>query len=170
VDLLGTAFVIGAFFAAIEAGGSLICISSMSGHMGTLSPELERHLALAPVEKLLEHAEIDPDLPDGMAYMIAKRGNILRVQAAASSWGSKGARINSISPGLIISRMGNAELEGPTGDFIRPLTKVSGARRFGTAADIANTALFLSGPDSSFITGNDFLVDGGVTSAFRWNF
>jgi NAD(P)-dependent dehydrogenase (short-subunit alcohol dehydrogenase family) len=100
---------------------------------------------------------------------VAKRGNQLRVQAAAHAWGGKGARLNTISPGVISTPMGAQELQGPMGAHIQSMVDLCGARRLGTPDDIAAAAAFLAGPDSSFITGNDVLVDGGVISAQRWN-
>jgi NAD(P)-dependent dehydrogenase (short-subunit alcohol dehydrogenase family) len=171
VDLLGTAHVIDAFLTVASPGTSLVCVASMAGHLASLPAELERHLATAPTAELLTHDGIDLDAPDsaGTAYSVAKRGNQLRVQAAARDWGTKGARVNSISPGVIATSMGRAELDGPLGGFIQSMIDLSGARRAGTADDIAAVAAFLTGPDSSYITGNDILVDGGTVSAQRWN-
>jgi NAD(P)-dependent dehydrogenase (short-subunit alcohol dehydrogenase family) len=102
IDLLGTANIVEAFFPVISQRTSLVCIASMAGCMAELSPDLERHLATAPLDQLLQHSDINLETPNtGMAYTIAKRGNQLRVQAAARMWGSKGARLNSVSPGVI---------------------------------------------------------------------
>ena len=170
IDLLGTAHVIDAFFTVASAGTSLVCVASMGGYFVSLSAELERHLATAPTDELLNHSGIDLDSPNAaQAYMVAKRGNQLRVQAAAHDWGAKGARLNSISPGVISTPMGLAELAGPMGAYIQSMIDLSGARRAGTADDIAAAAAFLAGPESSFITGNDLLVDGGAVAAQRWN-
>ena len=170
VDLLGTAHVIDAFLPVASPGTSLVCVASMAGHFASLPPDLERHLATAPTDQLLIHELIDLDSPDAAsAYLLAKRGNQLRVQAAARSWGAKGARLNTISPGVISTPMGQAELQGPTGEFIQAMIDMSGAGRAGTPDDIAAAAAFLAGSESSFITGNDILVDGGVISTQRWN-
>jgi NAD(P)-dependent dehydrogenase (short-subunit alcohol dehydrogenase family) len=170
VDLLGTAHVIDAFFAVASPGMSLVCVASMAGYFGSLPADLERHLATAPTNQLLRHDGIDLDAPfAGAAYAVAKRGNHLRVQASAHAWGGKGARINTISPGVIATPMGRQELQGPAGAQIQAMIELSGARRVGTPEDIAAAAAFLAGPDSSFITGNDLLVDGGAVSAQRWN-
>jgi len=169
VDLLGTAHVIDAFLPAASPGTSLVCIASMAGHFASLSPDLERHLATAPADQLLHHDGIDLDADPGYAYVLAKRGNQLRVQAAAHAWGAHGARLNTISPGVISTPMGQAELHGPAGAYIQAMIDSSGARRAGTPDDIAATAAFLTGPESSFITGNDILVDGGVIATQRWN-
>jgi NAD(P)-dependent dehydrogenase (short-subunit alcohol dehydrogenase family) len=169
VDLLGTAHVIDAFRTVASPGTSLVCVASMAGHFASLSTDLERHLATASTGELLRHKELDADAVPGLAYVVAKRGNQLRVQAAAHGWGAKGARLNTISPGVISTPMGAQELEGPAGAHIQAMIDLSGARRAGTPDDIASAAAFLTGPDSAFITGNDLLVDGGAVCAQRWN-
>jgi NAD(P)-dependent dehydrogenase (short-subunit alcohol dehydrogenase family) len=170
VDLLGTAHVVDAFFAVCSPGTSLVCVASMAGHFASLSADFEQHLATAPTARLLEHAQIDLDSPDsGMAYVVAKRANQLRVQAASYEWGKKGARLNTISPGVISTTMGLQELDGPGGAHIQVMVDRSGARRLGTPDDIAGVAAFLAGPESSFVTGNDILVDGGAVVAQRWS-
>jgi NAD(P)-dependent dehydrogenase (short-subunit alcohol dehydrogenase family) len=169
VDLLGTAHVIDAFLPVASTGTSLVCIASMAGHFASLPADFERHLATAPAGELLQHKELDLEAVPGLAYTVAKRGNQLRVQAAAHAWGGKGARLNTISPGVISTPMGAQELQGPMGAHIQSMVDLSGARRLGTPDDIAAAAAFLAGPGSSFITGNDVLVDGGVISAQRWN-
>jgi NAD(P)-dependent dehydrogenase (short-subunit alcohol dehydrogenase family) len=169
VDLLGAAHAIDAFFAVATPGMSLVCISSMAGHAASLSAELERHLATAPPDALLRHPEIDLDAPEGaLAYVIAKRGSQLRVQAATHSWGSKGARLNTLSPGVTSTPVGRAELDGPLGPYIRSMVDYSGARRVGTPQDIAAVAAFLLSPEAAYVTGTDVLVDGGALSAQRW--
>ncbi|WP_330251339.1 SDR family oxidoreductase [Nocardia sp. NBC_00565] len=170
VDLLGTAHVIDAFLAVASPGTSLVSVASMAGYLASLSPDFERHLATVATDQLLNHKGIDLDSSNAAeAYIVAKRGNQLRVQAAAHDWGTKGARLNTISPGVTSTPMGIAELAGPTGAYIQSMIDLSGARRTGTPDDIAATAAFLTGPESSFITGNDILVDGGAIAAQRWN-
>jgi NAD(P)-dependent dehydrogenase (short-subunit alcohol dehydrogenase family) len=172
VDVLGFANSIEAFYGVASEGTSFVGIASMASYfipVGMLSKALETHLATAPLDKLLYHAELDIETESMMAYPIAKRGNVLRVQAAARAWGSKGARINTISPGVISTPMGTLELEGENGKHIKAMVEGSGARQTGTPEDIAGAAVFLVGPDSSYITGNDILVDGGVVSTQRWN-
>lgn len=165
VDLLGTAHVIDAFYPAVAPGGNLVCISSMAGHFAKLTPELERHLGSAPAESLI--LESFPKEP-GEAYVLAKRGNTLRVQAAAHRWGGKGVRINSVSPGVIQTPMGAAELEGQSGQYVRAMVGLSGCRRVGTPEDIAGVVAFLCGADAEYITGNDILVDGGTVAGQVW--
>jgi NAD(P)-dependent dehydrogenase (short-subunit alcohol dehydrogenase family) len=169
VDLVGTAHVIDSLYTVATPGMALVCIASMAGQFASLPAEFERHLATTPTERLLDHPGIDFDASSQMAYVVAKRANQLRVQAAAHLWGGKGARLNTISPGVISTPMGAEELEGPAGAMIQAMIDLSGARRIGTAEDIAAVASFLISPESAFITGNDLLVDGGAIAAQRWN-
>lgn len=169
VDMLGTANVIDGFLPSVQSGTSLICISSMAGHMASgLPQDLEQHLATAPRDQLLSHAALKFEESDshgpGKAYALSKRGNLLRVQAAASAWGRAGARVNSVSPGVISTEAGREQMAGPAGKFVA----MSAAGRVGTPQDIVNAVAFLASPESSFITGNDILVDGGVVSTLRW--
>jgi NAD(P)-dependent dehydrogenase (short-subunit alcohol dehydrogenase family) len=142
----------------------------MAGYLGrALPPELERHLATAPRDQLLSHAEINIEdsrahgLP--RAYVLSKRGSVLRVQAAASAWGRSGARVNSVSPGVISTNAGRQKMAGPADK----LAKLSPDSRIGTPQDIVNAVAFLASPESSFIAGNDLLLDGRVVSTLRWN-
>jgi NAD(P)-dependent dehydrogenase (short-subunit alcohol dehydrogenase family) len=125
-------------------------------------------LALTPAEDLLSLAFLQPDkVTDSLhAYQIAKRGNSLRVMAEAVRWGKRGARINTISPGIIITPLARDELTGPRGAGYRRMMEVSAAGRAGTPDEVATVAALLMGPDGAFITGSDFLMDGGVTSAY----
>lgn len=100
------------------------------------------------------------------AYQLSKRGNSLRLMAEAVRWGKRGARINTISPGIIITPLANDELKGPRGDGYRRMLQVSAAGRAGTPDEVGNVAALLMGPDGAFITGSDFLMDGGVTAAY----
>jgi NAD(P)-dependent dehydrogenase (short-subunit alcohol dehydrogenase family) len=100
-----------------------------------------------------------------MAYPFAKRANQIRVAAAAGAWGERGARINSISPGVISTAMGRLELDSESGALMRAMVENSGLRRLGTPEDIAAATEFLLGPSASFVTGTDLLVDGGVVAA-----
>jgi NAD(P)-dependent dehydrogenase (short-subunit alcohol dehydrogenase family) len=169
VDLLGTAIVLEEFERVIAEGGAGVVISSMGGHMGAYPAELEQALASTPTDQLLSLPFLSPEALTnaGAAYSIAKRANQLRVRAAAPLWGEKGARINSISPGIISTPMGQLELAGPTGDGMRAMLDASAVKRLGTPEDIANAAEFLLDPRTSFITGTDLLVDGGVIAALK---
>lgn len=170
VDLLGVALMLEEFARVIAPGGAGVAIASMAGHMAAgLPADLERALATVPAAELLalpafaSEAFADP----GAAYSVAKRANILRVQAAAVPWGRRGARINSISPGVIATPMGMQELGSAHGEQMRQMIAMSGSGRVGTPEDIARAAEFLLDPQSSFITGTDLLVDGGVVAAVR---
>jgi len=169
VDLLGTALIIEEFGRVIAPGGAGVVISSMASHMlpAPLSAEQENALAHTPAEDLLNLPFTDPEVLGQGTYGLAKYGNRLRVQAASASWGARGARINSISPGVIATPMGRQELDGDNGRTMRAMIAASGTGRMGTPDDIAAAAAFLLGPDASFITGNDLLVDGGVVAAIR---
>ncbi len=167
VDLLGTALMLDAFASTIANGGAGVFIASMAGTFFQLDPDLERRLATTPASELLALPELIPQaVPDsGVAYGLAKRANQLRVRAASLVWGQRGARVNSISPGVISTPMGTAELEGPNGDYMRQMVDASPTGRLGTPHDIASAVEFLAGPNSTFITGIDLLVDGGVVAS-----
>lgn len=170
VDLAGTAHVIDAFQDVAVPGTSMVCISSMAGHYATLTPEQERVLSTAPAGELL-----DLDVVTGMtgdavaAYILAKRGNHVRVQAAAPAWNRRGARINTISPGVIATAMSKAEAEASGGGHMMAMLDACGIGRTGTPAEIAEAVAFLTGPDSRYITGTDLLVDGGQAAWLRWH-
>ena len=168
VDLLGVALVLDEFATVIAAGGAGVVIASMAGHMfPPLPAEQENALAHTPAKDLLGLPFVSAiDVP-GFAYGIAKQANHIRVRAASAAWGRRGARINSISPGIISTPMGQQELASPVGDGMRSMVAASAAGRLGTPDDIAAAAAFLLGPGASFITGTDLLVDGGVIAAAR---
>jgi len=170
VDLLGVAQVLDAFGQVIAPGGAGVVIASMAGQLSAaLTAEQEQALALTPTDQLasLPFASADAVADPGAAYGLAKRANQLRVAAASSTWGARGARVNSISPGIISTPMGQAELSGRAGDHMRAMVAASGTGRLGTPEDITAAAAFLLGPESSFVTGTDLLVDGGVVAAVR---
>lgn len=169
VDLYGTALVLDAFGSVIASGGSGVVIASQSGHrLPPLTVEQNRALATTPVEELLSLPFLQPDqVTDSLhAYQLAKRGNSLRVMAEAVRWGERGARINTISPGIIMTPLAKDELTGPRGEGYRHMIEVSVAGRAGTPDEVATVAALLMGPDGAFITGSDFLMDGGVTAAY----
>ncbi|MCC5581128.1 SDR family oxidoreductase [Microtetraspora sp. AC03309] len=168
VDLLGVALVLEEFGQVVAPGGAGVVIASMAGH-GYPAPAREDalQLATAPADDLLSlPITAQANFPDsGTAYSFAKRANLLRVQAASQSWGARGARVNSISPGIIATPMGQSELNGEHGAVMRMMIDASNAKRVGTPADIAAAADFLLSPAASFISGTDLLVDGGVVGA-----
>jgi len=168
VDLLGTALVLKEFGEVIALGGAGVVIASMAGHMfPPLTAQQERALAHTPAGELLELDFVSPQkvTDPGIAYGIAKQANHIRVRAASTQWGRRDARVNSISPGIISTPMGKQELASPVGDGMRAMIAASATGRLGTPDDIAGAAAFLLGPDASFITGTDLLVDGGVIAA-----
>ncbi|MCC3293192.1 SDR family oxidoreductase [Arthrobacter sp. zg-Y411] len=167
VDLFGVAVVLEEFEKVIAPGGSGVVISSMAGYLGGggLSAEDLASLAAKPADDLLQLPLVAGIDNPGYAYSVAKRANQVRVQAASPRWGARGARVNSISPGVIATPMGQQELAGESGAQMRAMIEGSGTKRVGTPADIANAAAFLLSRDSSFITGTDLLVDGGVVAA-----
>src|SRR5919205_151503 len=171
VDLYGTAPVLEEFGGVIARGGSGVVIASMGGHrLPPLSPEQNEALARIPVEELLDLPMLRPEqvTDSGYAYMISKRANSLRVMAEAVRWGKRGARINAISPGIIITPLARDEMTGPLGEGYRRMIEVSAAGRAGTPDEVGNVAALLMGPDGAFITGSDILMDGGVNAAYRY--
>jgi NAD(P)-dependent dehydrogenase (short-subunit alcohol dehydrogenase family) len=171
VDLYGTALVLDAFGDVIAKGGSAVVIASQSGHrLAPLTIEQNRALALTPVEELLALPFLQPDqVTDSLhAYQLSKRANALRVAAEAVRWGRRGARVNTISPGIIMTPLARDELSGPRGAGYRRMIEVSAAGRAGTPDEVAAVAALLMGPDGGFITGSDVLMDGGVTAAYLY--
>src|SRR4051812_32245729 len=169
VDLYGTALVLEEFGNVIARGGAGVVIASQSGHrLPPLTVEQNKALATTPVEELLSLPFLQPDqMTDSLhAYQISKRGNSLRVMAEAVRWGKRGARINTISPGIIITPLAKDELTGPRGEGYRRMIEVSSAGRPGTPDEVGSVGALLMGPDGGFITGRDFLMDGGVTAAY----
>lgn len=167
VDLLGAALVLDVFGAVISQGGSGVFISSMAGTLALQEPSFERRLETTPTAELLSLPELSPERVSNAAtaYGLAKRANQLRVRSGSLVWGRRGARVNSISPGIISTPMGLAELAGPNGDIMREMITASPMNRLGTAHDIAAAVEFLTGPHATFITGTDLLVDGGVVAS-----
>lgn len=169
VDLYGTALVLEQFGNVIAPGGAGVVIASQSGHrLPPLTVDQSEALATTPVEELLALPFLQPDkVPDSLhAYQIAKRGNSLRVMAEAVRWGKRGARLNTISPGIIITPLAKDELTGPRGAGYRQMIESSPVGRAGTPDEVGSVGALLMGPDGGFITGSDILMDGGVTAAY----
>jgi NAD(P)-dependent dehydrogenase (short-subunit alcohol dehydrogenase family) len=169
VDLYGTAIVLEEFGNVIARGGSGVVIASQSGHrLGALTPDQNTALATTPADELLKLPMLRPDqVTDSLnAYQLAKRGNSLRVMAEAVRWGKRGARINTISPGIIYTPLAVDELSGPRGEGYRRMIEVCPAGRGGTPDEVGTLAALLMGQDGAFITGSDFLIDGGVTASY----
>lgn len=171
VDLAGVAYALEEFGRVVAPGGAGVVVASMAGTMvlGQFPAEMEGALALTPASQLLALPFLQPGaVPNpGAAYGIAKRANQVRVHAASLAWGARGARVNTISPGIIATPMGQLELAGESGAFMRSMIEASATHRLGTPADIAAAAAFLLGPESTFITGTDLLLDGGAVAALR---
>ncbi len=169
VDLYGTALVLEEFGKVIAPGGAGVVIASQSGHrLPALTPEQNQALATTPADELLALPMLQPDqVADPLyAYQLSNRGNSLRVMAEAVRWGKRGARVNTISPGIIFTPLAKDELNGPRGEGYRRMIKLSAAGRGGTPDEVGTVGALLMGPDGAFITGSDFLMDGGVTAAY----
>lgn len=169
VDLYGTAVLLEEVGKIIKHGGVGVTISSQSGHrMPALTPEQDALLALTPTEELLSLDMLqEENIHDTLhAYQMAKRCNVKRVMAEAVKWGERGARINSISPGIIVTPLALDEFNGPRGDFYKNMFAKCPAGRPGTADEVANVAELLMSGKGAFITGADFLTDGGTTASY----
>lgn len=168
VDLYGTAVVLEEFGRVIATGGAGVVISSQSGHrLPALTAEQDRLLATTPVEDLLTLPMLQPDrLSDGLhAYQVSKRANGLRVQAEAVRWGERGARVNAISPGIVITPLARDELNGANGAGYRRMLELSPAGRAGTPDEIGTVGELLLTERGAFITGSNVLIDGGGTAS-----
>ncbi len=171
VDLYGTAVILEEFGNIIAKGGAGVVIASQSGHrLGALSDEQNKALATTPAEELLSLDFLQPDrVTDTLnAYQLSKRGNSLRVMAEAVRWGKRGARINTISPGIIITPLAKDELTGPRGEGYRRMIELCPVGRAGTPDEVGTVGALLMGTEGAFITGSDFLMDGGVTASYRF--
>lgn len=169
VDLYGTAVLLEEVGKVIAEGGVGVTISSQSGHrMPALTPEQDRLLAMTPADNILSLEMLQPEnIKDTLhAYQMAKRCNVKRVMAESIKWGKRGARINSISPGIIVTPLAIDEFNGPRGDFYKNMFAKCPAGRLGTADEVANVAELLMRPKGTFITGADFLIDGGATASY----
>lgn len=169
VDLYGTAVLLEEVGKVIKNGGVGVTISSQSGHrMEALTSKIDEELATTPTENLLNLEALKiRNIRDTLhAYQMAKRCNVKRVMSEAIKWGKRGARINSISPGIVVTPLAIDEFNGPRGDFYKDMFKKCPAGRPGTADEIANVAELLMSDKGAFITGSDFLIDGGATAAY----
>ena len=169
VDLYGTAVLLEAVGKIIKKGGVGITISSQSGwRMPALTVEEDELLATAPIEELLDLPLLQPEnIRDTLhAYQMAKRCNEKRVMAEAVKWGQRGARLNGIAPGIVVTPLALDEFNGPRGDFYKNMFANCPAGRPGTADEIANVAELLMSDKGAFITGSTFLIDGGATASY----
>ena len=171
VDLYGTAVLLEEVGKVIEAGGVGVTISSQSGfRMKQLTPEEDEQLACTPVEELLDLDLLKAEnIKDTLhAYQLAKRCNEKRVMAEAVRWGEKGARINAIAPGIVVTPLAIDEFNGPRGDFYKNMFASCPAGRPATADEIANVAELLMSDKGAFISGSTFLIDGGATASYYY--
>lgn len=169
VDLYGTAVLLEEVGKVIRQGGTGVTIASQSGHrLSALGAEIDAQLACTPTEELLNLEVLQPShIRDTLhAYQLAKRCNVKRVMAEAVRWGERGARLNSISPGIIVTPLALDEFNGVCGEFYKKMFARCPAHRPGTADEVANVAELLMSNRGAFITGSDFLVDGGATAAY----
>lgn len=169
VDLYGTAVLLEEFGKVVARGGSAVVVASQSGHrLPSLTPDEDKALATTPADELLALPMLQPDrvVTPLHAYQIAKRCNSLRVMAEAVRWGQRGARVNTISPGIVMTPLAKDELTGPRGSGYRQMIELSPVGRAATPDEVANVAALLMGRDGGFITGSDFLMDGGATAAY----
>ena len=171
VDLYGTAVLLEEVGKVIKEGGVGVTISSQSGfRMPALTPEQDELLATTPTEELLDLEILRPEnIRDTLhAYQMAKRCNEKRVMAEAVKWGERGARLNDIAPGIIVTPLAIDEFNGPRGDFYKNMFAKCPAGRPGTADEVANVAELLMGPAGAFITGSTILIDGGATASYYY--
>jgi len=169
VDLYGTAVLLEEVGKVIKKGGVGVTISSQSGHrMKQFGAVIDEQLATTPTEELLDLEVLKPENIDDTlhAYQLAKRCNVKRVMYEACRWGEKGARINSISPGIIVTPLAIDEFNGPRGDFYKNMFANCPSGRPGTADEVVNVAELLMSDKGAFITGSDFLADGGATASY----
>lgn len=171
VDLYGTAVLLEEVGKVIAEGGAGVTISSQSGwRMPQLTPEEDRLLATTPTEKLLDLDIIKSEhIKDTLrAYQMAKRCNEKRVMYECVRWGERGARLNAIAPGIIVTPLAIDEFNGPRGDFYKNMFAKCPAGRPGTADEMANIAELLLSDAGAFITGSTFLADGGATASYYY--
>ena len=167
VDLYGTAVLLEEFGKIISDGGSGVVISSQSGHrLPALSEEQNEQLATSPTEELLKLPFIMAITDTLKAYQYSKRCNVLRVMYEATRWGKRGATINSISPGIIITPLANDELHGPRAEGYLKMLRLCPAGRAGTPDEVGDMAEFLMSSRGRWISGSDFLIDGGTTASY----
>ena len=169
VDLYGTAVLLEEVGKVIREGGTGVTISSQSGHrMPALGTKIDEQLATTPTEKLLDLEVLQPEnIRDTLhAYQLAKRCNVKRVMYESVRWGERKARINSISPGIIVTPLAIDEFNGPRGDFYKNMFAKCPAGRPGTADEVASLAELMLDSRGAFITGSDFLIDGGATASY----
>ena len=165
VNLRATAFLIDEFEKLVEVGTVGVFIASMAGHLWPLDDAREAAMATADPHGVIAATGLSPDVDPGTAYAVSKRGVMVRVVAAARAWGARGARIVSVSPGMIATPMGHQESAAQP--LMNEMLEGSPIPRLGTPTDIAEAVAWVAGPSAAFITGTDVLVDGGVVASLR---
>ena len=171
VDLYGTAVLLEEVGKVIASGGVGVTISSQSGwRMPALTAQQDEQLATTPTEELLSLDILQPgNIRDTLhAYQMAKRCNEKRVMAQSVEWGKRGARLNAIAPGIIVTPLAIDEFNGIRGDFYKNMFAKCPAGRPGTADEVANVAELLMSDKGAFITGSTFLIDGGATASYYY--
>lgn len=169
MDMVGTGYAVDAFGKVMAQGGAGLVVSSQTGYMFPIPNEIELEILKTPTEELMNNTFITENAMQrsGVAYMIAKRVNQLQVQrAAATTWKERRARINTISPGVIVTPLAYDEFAA-AGEGYQRMVDASAAERCGTSDEIAEAGAFLLGEHAGFITGTDLLIDGGVIAAIR---
>jgi len=170
LDLIGSAYALDAFGDVMARGGAGILISSMTGYMlpEPLPQQVEDALTVTESDKLAELPCLQPAaVPNsGVAYVLSKRANQLRVRKAAMDWGKRGARINTISPGIVVTPLAYDEFNA-AGEAYQKMIEASAMQRVGNPAEVACAAAFLLSDQATFITGTDLLVDGGMIAAIK---
>ena len=170
LDLIGSAYALDAFGEVMAKDGAGILISSQTGYMlpQPLTNEEEYALTMTPADELSQLPMLQPNVivNSGIAYIMSKRANQLRVRKAAIDWGKRGARINTISPGVVVTPLAYDEFRA-AGEGYQKMIEASAMHRVGNPAEIANAAQFLLSDQASFITGTDLLVDGGTIAAIK---
>ena len=169
LDLIGTSYAIDAFGPVMARGGAGLVVSSQAGWMGSFTEDEENALALTPTDDLRDLPMLQPDVVtgSGKAYIVAKRANHLRVRtAAATTWADSHARINTISPGIVMTPVAYDEFNAP-GNTYRHMIEAGACQRVATPDEIAGAAAFLLSPAAAFVTGTDLLIDGGTIAAMR---
>jgi NAD(P)-dependent dehydrogenase (short-subunit alcohol dehydrogenase family) len=167
IDVLGTAYVLDEFLPLVEEGTVGVFIASMAATMTDLEADVLIALAKTPTDELRNLPLFGSSANPGTDYGTAKRANQMRVQASSISWGQRGGRVVSISPGIISTANGRKELAGSSGDMMRQMIAQAAVGRIGTPEDIAAVVEFLVSPQACHITGVDILVDGGISAALR---
>ncbi|MGI5451800.1 SDR family oxidoreductase [Streptomyces sp. CA-249302] len=170
VNMVGTAHVLDEFQTVATRGTSLVCLTSIAGHYGSLTPDDETALAATATEELLDLDVVarvgDDPVP---AYIVSNRAAQIRAQAAALAWSLRGARVNTVSVGVVSTAMARAESHSVYGEHVAKSLDACGAGRAATPAEIADAVAFLAGPESSYLNGTDLVVDGGMTAWMGWH-